>query len=190
MNCIDKAFFSLADEIRSLDEKELYYRMRKSFDAVPEPAKRGLMTFFSQYPYWGRLDIDRGDYEEIALKQQALSRHMEDFAWLYRRLADYRSRKTLYAILSNWYRYDFVTTSQAKEYLFSSYFDLDLLACDENEVIVDLGAYIGDTVLTYLEQYGEDCYKKYTAMRSRPAPLNSFRKTWPATGISTCAKRA
>ena len=50
MNCIDKAFFSLADEIRSLDEKELYYRMRKSFDAVPEPAKRGLMTFFSQYP--------------------------------------------------------------------------------------------------------------------------------------------
>lgn len=106
MNCIDKAFFSLADEIRSLDEKELYYRMRKSFDAVPEPAKRGLMTFFSQYPYWGKLDIDRGDYEEIALKQQALSGHMEDFAWLYRRLADYRSRKTLYAILSNWYRYD------------------------------------------------------------------------------------
>lgn len=75
MNCIDKAFFSLADEIRSLDEKELYYRMRKSFDAVPEPAKRGLMTFFSQYPYWGKLDIDRGDYEEIALKQQALSGH-------------------------------------------------------------------------------------------------------------------
>ena len=67
MNCIDKAFFSLADEIRSLDEKELYYRMRKSFDAVPEPAKRGLMTFFSQYPYWGKLDIDRGDYEEIAI---------------------------------------------------------------------------------------------------------------------------
>ena len=187
MNCIDKAFFSLADEIRSLDEKELYYRMRKSFDAVPEPAKRGLMTFFSQYPYWGKLDIDRGDYEEIALKQQALSGHMEDFAWLYRRLADYRSRKTLYAILSNWYRYDFVTTSQAKEYLFSSYFDLDLLACDENEVIVDLGAYIGDTVLTYLARTAT---KKYTAMRSRPGPLNSFRKTWPATGISTCAKRA
>ena len=82
MNCIDKAFFSLADEIRSLDEKELYYRMRKSFDAVPEPAKRGLMTFFSQYPYWGNLDIDRGDYEEIALKQQALSVQMEFFAWV------------------------------------------------------------------------------------------------------------
>ena len=80
MNCIDKAFFSLVDEIRSLDEKELYYRMRKSFDAVPEPAKRGLMTFFSQYPYWGKLDIDRGDYEEIALKQQALS-HGSTAGW-------------------------------------------------------------------------------------------------------------
>ena len=88
MTSIDKAFFTLADEIRSLDEKELYYRMRKSFDAVPESARRGLMTFFSQYPYWGKLDIDRGEYEEIALKQQALSQHMDDFAWLYGRLGD------------------------------------------------------------------------------------------------------
>ena len=50
MNSIDKAFFTLVDEIRSLDEKELYYRMRKSFDAVPEAAKRGLMTSFPSIP--------------------------------------------------------------------------------------------------------------------------------------------
>ena len=176
MNCIDKAFFSLADEIRSLDEKELYYRMRKSFDAVPEPAKRGLMTFFSQYPYWGKLDIDRGDYEEIALKQQALSQHMDDFAWLYGRLGDYRSKKTLYAILSNWYRYDFISTAQAKEYLFSSYFDLDLLSCGENEVIVDLGAYIGDTVLSYIEQYGEDRYKKFYCYEMTPETFEQLKR--------------
>ena len=35
MTSIDKAFFTLADEIRSLDEKELYYRMRKSFSPIP-----------------------------------------------------------------------------------------------------------------------------------------------------------
>ena len=176
MNCIDKAFFSLADEIRSLDEKELYYRMRKSFDAVPEPAKRGLMTFFSQSPYWGNLDIDRGDYEEIALKQQTLSRHMEDFAWLYHCLADYRSKKTLYAILNNWYQYDFTTTSQTKEYLFDDYFDLDLVQCSPEEVMVDLGAYTGDTVLSYLANYGEDCYKKIYCYEITPASFETLRK--------------
>ena len=41
MNCIDKAFFSLADEIRSLDEKELYYRMRKSFDRCAGAGQAG-----------------------------------------------------------------------------------------------------------------------------------------------------
>lgn len=176
MNSIDKAFFTLVDEIRSLDEKELYYRMRKSFDAVPEAAKRGLMTFFSQYPYWGKLDIDRGEYEEIALKQQALFHHIDDFAWLYHQLADYRSKKTLYAIISNWYRYDFVTTSQAREYLFSGYFDLDLLTCDKNEVIVDLGAYVGDTVLAYLEHYGEDCYKKIYCYEMTPDTFEQLKK--------------
>lgn len=176
MNSIDKAFFALADEIRSLDEKELYYRMRRSFDAVPESAKRGLMNFFSQYPYWGKLDIDQGEYEEIALKQQALSGHMDDFAWLYDRLADYRSKKTLYAILSNWYRYDFTATAQAKEYLFSGYFDLDLLSCDTNEVIADLGAYVGDTVLSYIEHYGEDCYKKIFCYEMTPDTFEQLRR--------------
>ena len=176
MTSIDKAFFTLADEIRSLDEKELYYRMRKSFDAIPESAKRGLMTFFSQYPYWGGLDIDRGDYEEIALKQQALSRHMDDFVWLYDHLGDYRSKKTLYAILSNWYRYDFISTAEAKEYLFSSYFDLDLLRCGSDEVIADLGAYTGDTVLSYFEQYGEDCYRKIYCYEMTPETFEQLKR--------------
>ena len=176
MTSIDKAFFTLADEIRSLDEKELYYRMRKSFDTIPESAKRGLMTFFSQYPYWGGLDIDRGDYEEIALKQQALSQHMDDFVWLYDHLGDYRSKKTLYAILSNWYRYDFISTAEAKEYLFSSYFDLDLLRCGSDEVIADLGAYTGDTVLSYFEQYGEDCYRKIYCYEMTPETFEQLKR--------------
>lgn len=83
------------------------------------------MDFFNQFNYWGRLDPEKGVYEEIEEKGQALFAHMEDFVWLYHHLGDYRSKKTLYAILNNWYRYDFTTTAQAKEYLFDDYFDLD-----------------------------------------------------------------
>ena len=84
--------------------------------------------------------------DRIELKAQALHEHLPDFVRLYGRLADYRSKKTLYAILSNWYRYDFKTTAEAREYLFDDYFDLDIVRCTSDEVVVDLGAYTGDTV--------------------------------------------
>lgn len=160
MNVVDRSFNELVNEIKSLSEKELYYRMRKNFDNIPDETKRSCMNFFNQFGYWGTLDIDNGNYEEIELKEITLLNHIDDFVWLYNHLCDYRSKKTLYSILNNWYRYDFVTTSQTKEYLYDDYFDLDLVKCDSNEVVVDLGAYTGDTVISYIKNYGVDYYKK------------------------------
>ncbi len=160
MNIIDRNFYALADEIRSLSEKEIYYRIRKCYDNVPRETKINCMNFFNQFGYWGYLDIDNGNYEQIELKEKALYEHMEDFIWIYERLCDYRSKKTLYSILNNWYRYDFSTTAETREYLFDDYFDLDIVKCDENEVFADLGAYTGDTVLSYIKNYGKDCYKR------------------------------
>lgn len=176
MNIIDRRFFELTEEIAGLDEKEVYHRIRRAFDAVPEATRRILASFFNEYGYWGRLDPDNGVYEEIELKQRALCEHIGDFAWLYERLADYRSKKTLYAILSNWYRYDFATASQAREYLFESYFDLDLLRCTKDEVIVDLGAYTGDTVLSYLEHFGADCYRRIYCYEITPETFEILRR--------------
>ncbi len=176
MNIIDRNFSALVGEIKSLSEKELYYRIRKSFDAVPRETQISCMNFFNQFNYWGRLDIDNGIYEEIEGKQAALSEHMDDFVWLYERLADYRSKKTLYAILNNWYRYDFASTSQTREYLFSEYFDLDLVKCSKDEVFVDLGAFTGDTVLSYISNYGEDCYKKIYCYEITPATFEILKK--------------
>ena len=116
-------------------DREIYYRIRKHFDQVPREIQKSCMDFFNQFNYWGRLDPEKGVYEEIEEKGQALFAHMEDFVWLYHHLGDYRSKKTLYAILNNWYRYDFTTTAQAKEYLFDDYFDLDLVSCSTEEVV-------------------------------------------------------
>ena len=160
MNIIDRNFSELAHEIKNLNEKELYHRMRKAYEGVPEAARISCMGFFERYPYWGRLDEEKGIYEEIELKQQTLSQHIDDFIWFYDSLCDYRSRKTLYAVLNNWYRYDFESTASAAEKTFDQYFDLDLLRCTPNEVMADLGAYVGDTVLSYIKNYGPDCYKR------------------------------
>ena len=112
MNIIDREFHELVNEIKGLREKELYYKIRKAFDLIPLQTKKSCMNFFNKFNYWGKLDIDNGIYEEIELKGKALFEHINDFIWLYNRLMDYRSKKTLFAILSNWYRYDFKTTSQ------------------------------------------------------------------------------
>ena len=176
MNIIDRNFYKMVQEIQQLSERELYHRMRKSFDSVPEATQKSCMDFFNQFRFWGQLDPQRGIYEEIELKQSTLSHHMEDFIWLYERLEDYRSKKTLYAILSNWYRYDFAATVQTREYLFDSYFDLDLLSCGPEEVFVDLGAYVGDTVLSYLQNYGTDCYRKIYCYEITPDIFQQLKK--------------
>lgn len=176
MNGIDRKFFALVQEIKGLSEKEIYHRIRQAFDTVPAATQKSCMDFFNRFPFWGRLDVERGIYEEIEGKAEALFRHMDDFLWVYERLADYRSRKTLYGVLNNWYRYDFVTSAQTKEVLFDDYFDLDLVSCSRREVVVDLGAFVGDTVLSYLENYGEDCYKKIYCYEITPESFAALEK--------------
>lgn len=151
MNIIDRSFYGLAAEIRALGEKELYYRIRRGFDAVQAETQRSCADFFNRFGYWGRLEPERGIYDEIELKELALFEHLDEYVWLYEQLADYRSKKTLYGIINNWYAYDFKTTTQTKEALYDDYFDLDLVHCGPDEVIVDLGAYTGDTVLSYIK---------------------------------------
>ena len=160
MNSIDTGFYALANEIETLQEQEIYHRIRTAFERVPAQTRKNCADFFNKFGFWGRLEPEKGIYEQIAGKAKTLYDHMHDFIWLYEKLEDYRSKKTLYAILNNWYRYDFDTTAQTREYLFDEYFDLDLIHCTDREVFVDLGAYTGDTVLSYLANYGADCYQK------------------------------
>lgn len=160
INIIDKDFYQLVNEIKILNENEIYHRIKNSFDKIPIETQQSCMNFFNEFNYWGKLDLKNNIYEEIDLKAKELHRHIDDFVWLYEKLGDYRSKKTLYAILNNWYCYDFKTTSEVREILYDDYFDLDLVKCTDEEVIVDLGAYTGDTILSYLKNYGEKCYKK------------------------------
>lgn len=176
MNIADKEFYALANEIKKLSEKEIYYRIRKSFELVPASTRKSCADFFNRFGYWGKLDEEKGIYEQIELKAKAFSEHIDDFVTVYETLCDYRSKRTLFSVLNNWYRYDFNTTSRTKEYLYDDYFDLDLVKCSDEEVFVDLGAYTGDTVLSYIKNYGEDCYKKIYCYEITPSVFEKLKK--------------
>ena len=162
MNQIDLKFALLLNEIRSLSKEELYHQIRSSFDAIPDITKENMMKFFNQFLYWGSMDIENKNFEEIELKVQELKDHLSDFEELYLNLEDYRSKKLLYAILNNWVHYDFVTLNEVIEKCYDDYFDLDLIPTCHNEVFVDLGAYTGDSTNSFLRNYGDSYQKIYT----------------------------
>ena len=167
MNQIDLKFALLMNEIRSLSEQELYHQIRLSFEQIPDATRNNMMNFFNQFLYWGSMDIEHNNFEEIELKIHELKEHVDDFEELYINLEDYRSKKLLYAILNNWVHYDFNTLSEVIEKCYDDYFDLDLIPTCNEEVFVDLGAYTGDSTISFLRNYG-DSYKKIYAYEITP----------------------
>lgn len=160
MNKIDREFYHLVNILKSLSKEQISFQMKENFKMIPEETQRSLEDYFKKFNYWGKLDVKNNQFEEIENKAESFASHLEDYIWLYGKLKDNRSKKLLLAIMKNWYQYDFVTLKETIETTFVDYFDLDIVTCDQNEVMVDLGAYIGDTVYHYLDTYGEDCYKK------------------------------
>lgn len=167
MNQIDLKFALLMNEIRSLSEQELYHQIRLSFEQIPDATRNNMMNFFNQFLYWGSMDIEHNNFEEIELKVHELKEHVDDFEELYINLKDYRSKKLLNAILNNWVHYDFNTLSEVIEKCYDDYFDLDLIPTCNEEVFVDLGAYTGDSTISFLRNYG-DSYKKIYAYEITP----------------------
>lgn len=161
MNVIDKNFYELVNELRTLSKDEIFINIKGSFDKIPEQTKLSLEDYFKRFDYWGRLDLTAGDYDQLYQKAKSFSEHVEDYVWLYERLGDYRSKKLLYAIMNNWYRYDFITLDGSHEKNFSHYFDLDLIPGGEGDVFVDLGAYTGDTINDYIKTYGSKFKRIY-----------------------------
>lgn len=167
MNQIDLKFALLLNEIRGLSEQELYHQIRLSFENIPDVTKNNMIKFFNQFLYWGRIDVKNNNYEEIELKAKELKEHVDNFEELYLNLEDYRSKKLLYAILNNWVHYDFNTLSEVAEKCYDDYFDLNLIPSCNEEVFVDLGAYTGDSTISFLRNYG-DSYKKIYAYEITP----------------------
>ena len=154
MNIIDKRFNNLVKEIKSNSLEEIYNQIKNKYLSISLETQNSLETFLNNFNYWGILNKDQGIYEELYNRAISLKNHIDDYIWLYNKLEDYRSKKILFSILNNWYKFDFTNLNKVREEVYNHYFDLDIIKCNENEVIADLGAYTGDTILDYFKNYG------------------------------------
>ncbi len=159
MNVIDKNFNNLVKVIQEKSLEEIFSDIREKYLTIPSNIQIAIEDFFKKFAYWGELKKDENNFEELYNRAESLKNHIDDYINLYNNLKDYRSKKLLYAILNNWYNFDFNTLNTSIEKNYSHYFDLDVVKCDEKEVIVDVGAYTGDTIIDYLNNYGSDNYQ-------------------------------
>ena len=175
MNQIDEKFQELLLEINRKSKQEVFNKIKENYNKQPPEIKNALENYYKTFSYWGKLEEIRGEYESLYLRATSLKEHIDDYLWLYNHLQDYRSKKLLYAVLNNWYNFDTTTTKTAIERNYDQYCDLDLIQPSSTEVIVDLGAYVGDTILTYINNYGLNQYQKIYAYEITPESIELLK---------------
>lgn len=190
---IDRDFSKLMDSIRGKSLDELNQVMRENLHKLKKEHRAhydATIRYYNQYKLWGRIQPERGVYELLDNRAHAFFEHAEDFEWLYRRLCDNRSRRILCNILTYWLMSDWTKTDGIVDHTFPQYFDLDLVDCRPDEVFVDVGAYIGDTLADYLNVFGRDCYQRFYCYEILPSNLKRIQALVDKYGLKNIEIRA
>ena len=179
-NATDRTFAELIAKIEPLNEKQVAGRMIAAFPKLENRYKMVMLDYLRRFPYWGPLDPDRDIYGVFSSRAAQLVHHRRDFEWLYDKLADYRSKRTLLAILDNWFSFNFKELTNVKERIFANYFDFDLLQFDPAEVFVDLGACTGEVTQAFAQNAGG--YRKIYCYEIAAENISVLRENTAALG--------
>jgi len=189
----DSEFEQLIGIIRATDKNDLFEALKLKFHIwmdKADPQKRDFyLNWMEKFSFWGSIDPGKGDYTLIKNRIDTLKAHVDDFVWLYRRLADYHSKCVLYRLLEYWVQSAPEQLAHVREARFKPYFDLNLIRCTAQEVFVDLGGYDGDTVQAYIETYGSNCYRKIYTYEIVERNLRKMRANLKEyAGVEICAR--
>lgn len=167
-NCVDKAFWEIYECFKYVEPKIIYDTTIETFKHLPEGLRVEFLSLPQRYVFLkNKIDDSKSDYSLIWEHVNMMANEVEKYRWLYEHLADYRSKKVLNGIIQYWFTFNLNEMHALCETVFSDYYDMDILQCDENDVMVDLGAYTGDSVIEYINTYGT--YKKIYAYEITPS---------------------
>ena len=178
-NQIDLEFECLIGYMKEKNVYEITEAVKQNlrhFKATDSRLYDSSMNFINQHKLWGTYHPEKGDFQLADNRAHALAEHWEDFQWLYKILKDYRSKKILVNILCYWLLSDPKRIERIHEKTFEQYFDLDIVTCSKNEVFVDIGAYIGDTIVNYSSIFGNKCYKRMYCYEIVPVNITYIEK--------------
>lgn len=163
----DKEFEKIKTIVSEKTKEELIIFIGHNYNRwvrqTPNNIVKGLLSFYNTYLFWGKLDPKENNMEMIEQRADILKNRWNSIEKLYFRLEDYRSKYVFLTVLNYWLTFSNEMIFKVKERCYKSYFDMDLISCDEQEVMVDMGAFQGDTIEEYMETYGEECFSKIYA---------------------------
>ena len=160
MNYIDKKFNDLMRMLNSMDEISLRNYILCKYQYAPVWYQQNTKAYFERFNYWGQIDLAAENTEYFDMKAHDIIKGLDKINWLYHRLKDYSSKALLYAILENWVNCNTEVLKSTVDTRFRHYFDLDLLPRFRGAVMADLGAYVGDSALDFINTYGVKAYRK------------------------------
>lgn len=193
-NCIDKPFNELIQYINANDLSQIQKNMKESLYAFRKNDKVNYnltKEYYNKYKLWGALNPEKGIYELLYNRSEALKEHSKDFEWIYNNLYDYKSKRILLSILTYWLSFNFANIKRIQDKTYKQYFDFDIVNISENEVFVDIGAYIGDTLADYVNEFGRDSYKRFYCYEILPSNVKIIKDNvskWQLQNITICQK--
>lgn len=158
-NVTDAGFYALMDYIDSSDNDVLIQYMEEKAESLKKTESNiyeKMLLIYERFSFWGKLCPENGEYEVFTKRAVCLKENIKKLIWLYERLKDYRSKKTLLAILRNWVFLDTDMMITVRE-MGEAYFDLDIFPSGEGDVLFEFGKAEGETVQTiqsYIRTYG------------------------------------
>lgn len=178
---VEADFEILMAYLEAVSLEELEQLLKENFDRLKEEDAQIydlLVKTYERYKdFWGALNPAKGIYDCISQRASTLKGHIAEWRWLFSELSDNRSKIVLYHVLANWITFKVDYLEKSKEKVYKDYFDLDLIPeVTEEEVFVDLGGYIGDTVEDFVNTYSAN-YKRIYTYEINPHNMQCLKET-------------
>lgn len=172
---IDVQFWEIYEFFSYVDITRIYSLIVNHFKNMPKEWKEQYVTLQTRYTFLkGKINDKEGDYSLIQQHVEMMVKNIENYKWLYEHLEDYRSKAVLNGVIKYWFDFQIQGLRNICETTFKDYYDLDILQITGEEIVVDLGAYIGDSVIQYAAECGR--YKKIYAYELTPSTYKNLVK--------------
>ena len=156
-NGCDKDFHALIEKIKTVSTETLLIEAAKGANewiSVDNDYYNSLLKCYSNWYGVEEFNVkEQGFVRYFGGMYDYLKQNSDNLIWLYESLGNYRSKYQLKIVLQHWLTFKPDIRKQGIEKTFEHYYDLDIIKCDENEVFVDCGAYTGDTIASFINQY-------------------------------------
>lgn len=172
-NEVNREFWGIYEFFKYVDKDCIYQMVVEHFKSLPEGLRIEFLSLPFRYTWMqNKLDFTQNDFSLIAEYVKLMVDNIENYRWLYEHLEDNRSKKILNGIVRYWFEFNVNKLHSFSETVFEDYYDLDILECGKEDVLVDLGAYTGDSVCDYIKVYG--AYKRIYAYEITPSTYQSL----------------